>query len=199
MPRTDRDHDDDRPRRRRDVDDDQPAKKGPSVVVILLIVFGVLFIVCGGGAAAFVFGVALPAAQKVREKQAEIQAKQEQARLEVEQAAQQPLNNRLTPHNVSRLKAGMSLLHVQEYLAAGTSANASHVSTVTAALPNPTAAGDRWMAAHRVGRVYHWQNRGDHILVAFTDNPNAGGTVCGVASLMSGIAAEPVRLPAITP
>jgi uncharacterized membrane protein len=197
MPRYERD--DDRPRRRRGEDDRPPLAKGPSVVVILLIVFGVLVVVCGGAGAAVFFGLMLPAAQKVRQKQEEIQAEQQKAGEENLKAARQPLNNRLTPHNLSRIRAGMTRLQVEEYLAIGTAANASHVTTVTASLPNPTDAGERWMAAHRAGRVYHWQNLGDHILVAYTADPNAGGTVCGVASLLSGLAAEQVRVPAIKP
>ena len=63
-----------------------------------------------------VTGLVLPAAQKVREKQAEM----EQHRQQLATAHQPPvLNNRITAHNLAQLRAGMTLLHVQEFLAAG--------------------------------------------------------------------------------
>lgn len=195
MPRSDFDDDDDRPRTRRRRDVDPPRKSGVSVWLILGIIFGVVLLLCGIGGGAIVIGLVLPAAQKVREKQAEIQAEQAKAQKDSEAASRQPQNNRLTPNNVAKVKAGFTQAQVEELLGTGSPASAPLVNSVCDMQSNATDASVRWQAAHRVGKVFVWQNRDDFVLLAYESSPTRERTVIGLISLIGGVGQEPVRLP----
>jgi hypothetical protein len=195
MPRSDFDDDDDRPRSRRRRDVDPPRKSGVSVWLILNIVFASLLLVCGVGGAVVVFGVVLPAAERVKAEQAEVRAEQEKARMAFEAAVRQPQNNRWTPSDVAKVKAGFTQAQVEELLGTGSPASAPLVNSVCDMQSNATDASVRWQAAHRVGKVFVWQNRDDFVLVAYESSPTRERTVIGLISLIGGVGQEPVRLP----
>lgn len=170
-----------------------------SVWLILGIVLGVVLLLCGIGGGAIVVGLVLPAAQRVKAKQAEIQAEQEKAQTELEGSSRQPQNNRLTANNVAKVQAGFTQAHVEELLGVGSPASIPIVSTVVSPQPNGLEAHERWQAAHRVGKVYVWRNRDDWVLVAYDRTPTGERVVIGLISLMGGEGREPIPLPTDKP
>lgn len=171
----DDDDDDDRPRwkRRRDDDDDRPIRRrtarrksqGSSLPWVLGLLGGVLLFCGGGGALVYVVAIAprLNVAQRAARdnKAAEADAKVSLTKL-------------------NQLRAGMTKAEVEAVMGPGRPAEHSDVFFATGAFDNQREIELRWQPARELGRVYVWDEYTDRILVAFSKDPNAGGTAVGI-------------------
>lgn len=201
MPRRDRDDDDDdddRPRRKRrrddddDDDDDRPRgrgrsqpKKGGSGLLLVLGIIGGVLLLCGGGIAAVWFGFLAPAAERVR-KAAEARAEE---RRQEEMAG-------VTPAKLNQLRAGMTKAEVEAVMGPGRVAAQSDIFFVGARFPDQREFEQRWNPVTNQGRVYIWEHFLDRIIVAYSRDPSAGGTVVGIAGAIDTTRtySEPARL-----
>ncbi len=169
----DDDDDDDRPRRKRRRDDDRPIRRrtarrksqGSSLPWVLGILGGVLLFCGGGGALVYVMAIApkLDVAQRAARdnKAAEVDAKVSQTKL-------------------NQLRAGMTKAEVEAVLGPGRPAEHADVFFATGAFDNQREIELRWQPAREQGRVHVWDEYTDRILVAFSKDPNAGGTAVGI-------------------
>lgn len=185
------DADDDKPRsRRRRDDDDEPKKKSKTLPIILGIVGGLLLL-CGGGCAGVYFGVIVPAAEKAKklndEKQAELNEWEKKLNPQAGGAE-------LSATKLGQVRTGMTLQQVESVLGTGIPADNSAVVLATAQSPFELGASKRWSAKQRLGHVYSWDVFPNRVVVAFTADPKAGGTVEGVGGTFREGWSEPITL-----
>lgn len=157
----------------------QPRKRRKTLPVVLVVI-GIVFLLCGSVATGIYFNLVHPL---------------------VEQARQKELTDNLRVHrqNLARLREGMTFKEVQEVLGNGSNPTEVEVVSATEMLSDSDDAERRWVSKQRLGHVLKWQCSNDRILVAFSHDPNSGGTVVGVlgalgSSYLEG--SEPVKLPA---
>jgi predicted Zn finger-like uncharacterized protein len=184
-------------RRRGDDDDDEPKKKSKALPIILGVVSGLL-LVCGGGCAGVYFGVIVPAAEKAKrfndELEKEIARAKEQQNGGVGEGtattAKADGGSRVTRENMNSLRAGMTLAQVEGVLGKGKAADEFDLLRGV----NGTAADQQWKAEQQAGAVYSWGGLSDVILVAFTAPPTNGGTLLGVRGGFGVDTLEPIKL-----
>jgi predicted Zn finger-like uncharacterized protein len=164
----DADEEEERPRsnrKRRDEDDDKPKKKGSPLPLILGIVGG-LFLLCGGGCAGvWAFGLFSKDTNTV---------------------GTVPIDTELEAFrtNVSKVKVGMDLAEVEATLGGkGVRPTEAEVGAVTdLGSVNVFDQDKRWKGKNALGHVRMWNSGPHRALVAFSMDPDAGGTVLGVNS-----------------
>jgi predicted Zn finger-like uncharacterized protein len=187
QPMRGRGEDEDAPkrRRRRSDDDDEPKKKSNALPIVLGIVGGVLLL-CGGGCAGVYFFVLKPAGESFASTLNSIASAAKQER-EFEDKFQQ-------------VKGGMTKEQVEDLLGPNhTKAQEHDVGRVASGLPDWPQAGERWKPKVKLGHVLMWEKSGDGVLVAFSADPNAAGTVVGAVGNVGVRTTEPVKLPGGTP
>ncbi len=186
------DTDDDTPRskRRRGDDDDEPKKKSKALPIILGVVGGLLLL-CGGGCAGVWFGVIVPAAEKARARNSERQAELDEWEKNLNPQAG---GAELSAAKLGQIRPGMTVQQVESVLGRGTPADNSAVVLATAGAPFELGASKRWSAKQQLGHVSSWDVFPNRVLVAFTADPKAGGTVEGVGASLRNSWSEPIPL-----
>ncbi len=186
--REDDEDEDDRPRgnrRRRDEDGAPPKKKSNALVIILSIV-GAVVLLCGGTCGGVWWFVLKPAGETF----ASFVTAAEQR-----QAARDSFKD-----NFQKVKAGMTKKEVDDLLGPNSAKAQEHdVGRVTMMLSDWPKSEDRWKPKAKAGHVLLWDKSGDGVLVAYSTDPNAGGTVVGAVGNFGLSASEPIKLPAAEP
>jgi hypothetical protein len=198
MPRSSRydEDDDDRPRRRLrrrdDYDDDdrpvrrrrraRPKPQGNTGLIVLAVVGGILLL-CGGAGVGGYFMFLHP--KVALQQQIADDIKNEEA------------NARVSKTKLDQLRAGMTKAQVEAVMGSGRVAEWADVVSVTGAFDDAHDKELRWQPAREQKRVYVWDEFTDRILVAYSTDPNNGGTVVGLLAVIDRTRTytEPVFLP----
>lgn len=183
--------------------DDEPKKK-KSVLPLILGILAGLVLLCGGGAAAIWFLVIVPAANNATAKLASAFPTTPQGETVTIPKLSPPTDSKPAPArggevnaaNLAKIKAGMTLAEVQGIL--GNGKNAVTILDLASALayqPAKQELNDRWNEKVKLGHVLVWKKEFDSIAAAFSDAPDAGGTVIGVVGCINQSGSEPLKLP----
>lgn len=169
---------DDRPRRRK-----ARRKETGSATPWVLGILAAVLLGCGGFAALIFFVVIAP--------------KMEMARRVDQDNKEYEANAKVSKTKLNQLRAGMTKTEVEAILGPGRLAEWPDVMGTTGAFHNMEEMDKRWHPAREQKRVYVWDEYSDRILVGFSKDPNAGGTVVGIAGKIdtSRTYIETVRLP----
>lgn len=190
--REDDEDEDDRPkgnRRRRDDDEPPKKKKGSALPLILGIVAGVVLLCCGGPLGVWFIWIKPGLESAASGLQAWA------SEVKQEQAAKNSFKD-----NFQKVKAGMTKKEVDDLLGPNSAKAQEHdVGRVTMMLSDWPKSDDRWKPKAKAGHVLVWDKSGDGVLVAYSTDPNAGGTVVGAVGNFGLSASEPIKLPAAEP
>ncbi len=179
------------PRRRREKDDGVPIRTrnqrggNASALPWILAILGAVVLFCGG-TGAVVFFVA-------------IGPKLDMARRVKRDNEKQEAEGKVTKTKLNQLRAGMTKSQVEAVMGQGMLAGNFDITGGTGNFHNMDEMEPRWQAARERKLVYFWREYTDRILVAYSHDPNAGGTVVGLIGSIdqSKTYAEPVRLPSL--
>lgn len=101
-----------------------------------------------------------------------------------------------TGANLAKLRAGMTGAEVEAVLGRGKQAKTLFdIATAVSGVPEGEDASGRWNGKVKLGHVWVWNNRFDEIAVAYSDDPDAGGTVVGLVGTFGRSGSEPLKLP----
>jgi hypothetical protein len=181
-----------RSRRRYDDDDDRPIRRRRRVrprsssgsTAVVLAILGTVLLVCGGAAGGVYLLFLHPKVAMRQQIAADIRKEEATARV--------------SKTKLDQLRAGMTRTQVEAVLGPGRLAEWADVVGSTGAFDDAHEKGLRWHAAREQQRVYVWDEYTDRILVAYSADPNAGGTVVGLLAVIDRTRTytEPVFLPA---
>lgn len=182
---------------------DAKPKKKKSVLPLILGILGGAVLLCGGGTAAVWFLVIVPAANNATAKinAAFPTIPQNETPTTPKQTpptggGAQPPTGKVNLSNMANVKAGMTLAQVEAVMGGKGKKTKGMIdmSFVTPFVPASDEVRARWKGKVNSGHVVVWQTSSGAVAAAFSDDPDAGGTVVGVVGSFNDTGSEPLKL-----